>query len=104
MTIADRSFFCVLQDFGQFGLEGIVNSDDRRETIIENIVTGQYDKIDHVVEYNPAEGWVRDVTDDLASEILDRFERAAEPLSDQLATFIEKHVSDTRALSIRRAA
>jgi hypothetical protein len=40
-----------------------------RETVIEDIVTGQYKKPVRVIAFNTAEGWARDVTEEIAREI-----------------------------------
>ena len=42
-----------------------------------------------VVAFNIAEGWSRDVTEDLAREILQRAHRAAEPLSKSAQAFVD---------------
>jgi len=49
--------------------------------VIRNISDGQYSNPVRVVSFNTAEGWSRDVTEDIAREILDLAHRKAEPLS-----------------------
>jgi hypothetical protein len=58
-------------------------------TVIKNIIGGQYEKPVRVVAFNTAEGWSRDVTEDIARELLDRAARAAEPLSRSAQAFVE---------------
>jgi hypothetical protein len=43
-----------------------------RETIIRNFLSGQYSNALRVVAFNTAEGWSRDASEDIASEVLDR--------------------------------
>jgi hypothetical protein len=43
-----------------------------RETIIRNFLTGQYSKALWVIAFNAAEGWSRDVSEDIAGEVLER--------------------------------
>jgi hypothetical protein len=43
-----------------------------RETVIRNIINGQYKRPVRVVAFNTAEGWSRDITEDIEREILDR--------------------------------
>jgi hypothetical protein len=45
-----------------------------RETVIEHIVSGQYKKPVRVIAFNTAECWARDVTEDIAREIVDNCE------------------------------
>lgn len=42
------------------------------ETIIENILNGQYSHPIRVVAFNTAEGWASDVTEDIARAVLSR--------------------------------
>ncbi len=46
-------------------------ADTNRETVIQDIVSGQYKKPVQVIAFNTAEGWARDVTQDIAREIVD---------------------------------
>jgi Mg/Co/Ni transporter MgtE len=43
-----------------------------RETIIRNLLTGQYSNALRVVAFNAAEGWSRDVSEEIADELLQR--------------------------------
>jgi hypothetical protein len=47
-----------------------------------------------VVAFNTAEGWSRDVTEDIAREMIDRAHRAAEPLSKPAQAFVEWATGD----------
>ena len=42
------------------------------ETIVENILSGQYSHPLQVIALNTAEGWARDVTEDIARAVLSR--------------------------------
>jgi hypothetical protein len=61
-----------------------------RETVIRNIIKGQYEKPVRVVAFNTAEGWSRDITEDIGREILERAARAYEPLSGSAQPFVER--------------
>jgi hypothetical protein len=80
----------VLDDFGRFRAyrEADENEADR-ETIIRDIMSGQYERPSRVVAFNTAEGWSRDITEDIAREILERAARKAEPLSKGVQDFVE---------------
>jgi hypothetical protein len=70
----DVTVYLVEEDFGQRGrayLETDVAQADR-ETIIRNFISGQYKDALRVVAFNTAEGWSRDVSEDVATEVLDQ--------------------------------
>jgi hypothetical protein len=80
----------VLDDFGRFRAyrEADENEADR-ETVIRDIMSGQYERPSRVVAFNTAEGWSRDITEDIARDILERAARKAEPLSKGVQDFVE---------------
>jgi hypothetical protein len=59
-----------------------------------------------VIAFNTAEGWSRDVSEDVAYEVLDQAHDADETLTDGTKNFIDRHVTPGEkrppALSIRR--
>jgi hypothetical protein len=64
----------VANDFGTLG-KAYVETDIAeadRETIIRNFILGQYSNALRVVALNTAEGWSRDVSEDIANEVLER--------------------------------
>jgi hypothetical protein len=80
----------VLDDFGRFRVYREVDENEvDRETVIRNIIHGQYEKPVRVVAFNTAEGWSRDITEDIGREIVARAARAPEPLSQSAQSFVE---------------
>jgi hypothetical protein len=71
-------------------------ADADRETVIADIISGQYKKPVRVIAFNTAEGWARDVTEEIAREIADTYD--GEPLSGSARDFVER-VSDLVATS-----
>src|SRR5271170_6309143 len=69
----DVTVYLVLNDFrtGMAYLETAADEADR-ETVIRNFIGGQYSDALRVVAFNTAEGWSRDVSEDIAGEVLDR--------------------------------
>ena len=43
-----------------------------RETVIRNLFSSEYSNPVRIVAFNPADGWCRDVTVDIADEVLRR--------------------------------
>src|SRR4029079_11473676 len=69
----------VLDDFGRFRVYREADeNENERETVIRNIIGGQYERLARVVAFNTAEGWSRDITEDVAREIVERAARTAE--------------------------
>ena len=72
--VSDVTVHVVLNDFGPLG-RAYVETDEvdaDEETIIENILSGQYSHPLGVVAFNAAEGWARNVTEDIARAVLNR--------------------------------
>ena len=68
----DVTVYIVLNDFGPLG-RAYCESDETdadEETIVENLLSGQYSHPLGVVAFNAAEGWARDVTEDIARAVL----------------------------------
>jgi hypothetical protein len=73
---ASQDIYMVLEDFG--GRLGRAwretdEEDTGRETLIRNLMDGQYRQPVRIVAFNTAEGWSRDVTVDIADELRRRF-------------------------------
>ncbi|HEY0570076.1 MAG TPA: hypothetical protein VGD16_00910 [Enterovirga sp.] len=67
----DRSFFAILcrnarADF--FAERSLPDTTSRAETIAD-ILTGQVEDVQRVIEFNPVEGTARDASEDIAREI-----------------------------------
>jgi hypothetical protein len=89
----DREVYLVLDDFGgRLGLawRETEPADTKPERLIENLLSGEYSHPLRIVAFNTAEGWSRDVTEDIARELRDRCsERGDVPGS--LQDFLEHH-------------
>ena len=72
----DVTVYIVLNDYGSLG-RAFVETDAAKAdeaTVIENILTGEYSCPLSVVAFNTVEGWARDVTEDIAREVMRRGE------------------------------
>ena len=70
----DITVHIVLNDFGPLG-RAYVETDEAEAdeaTIVENILSGQYSHPVRVIAFNTAEGWARDVTEDIARAVLSK--------------------------------
>ena len=70
----DVTVYLVLNDHGEFGIAYVETdpAEADRETIIRNFLSGQYSNALRVVAFNTAEGWSRDVSEDIAGEVLEQ--------------------------------
>jgi hypothetical protein len=105
----DVTVYLVLNDY-KTGLAYVETApaEADRETIIRNLLSGQYSNALRVVAFNAAEGWSRDVSEDIAAEVLERAFDADDNLSEETKRFIERHVTPGEkrppAPSLRRGA
>src|SRR3979409_653024 len=81
----------VLDDFGPAGRAYREADEDKadRETVIRNIMRGEYERPLRVVAVHSAESWSRDITEDIGREIMERSHRTGETLSGMAAAFVE---------------
>jgi len=88
--VEDQTVYLVLDDFGHLGTswrETDVKDTDL-EAVITDLLEGQYNNPIQVIGFNVAEGWARDVSEDVANEIRRRCETEV-PLN--LEEFLDRH-------------
>ena len=70
----DRTVYLVLDDFGPLGsaYRETDPAEADRTTVVADLLSGQYRHPLRVVAFNTAEGWARDVTAEVARELLAR--------------------------------
>jgi hypothetical protein len=87
----EQDTYLVLDDFGNHGRLWCANeSAADRETVIRDLLAGEYNYPLRIVAFNTTEGWSRDVTLDIADEVARRFSEADE-VSDSVLQFVEEH-------------
>ena len=80
----------VLCDFGKNG-HAFVETDPAhadRNTVIRNLIAGEYERPLSVIAFNLAEGWVYDVSESVAKAIT----KAGVSLTSGTRTFVEVHL------------
>ena len=85
----DVTVFAVLDDLGSFGRvwrEVDKNAADEA-TVIRNIIESQYERPVQVVAFNTAEGWSRDVTEDVARSVVEKARTEKIELPDSARDF-----------------
>jgi len=90
----DREIYLVLDDFGgRLGHTWPEVGEERtnRETVIADLLAGQYASPVLVVAFNMAEGWSRDVSKEIASELMQRCVNEGRDLPASLEGFVFGH-------------
>jgi hypothetical protein len=72
---AGKDTYLVLDDLGRLGQvwRETPEEDANHETLIRDLLADQYSRPTRIVAFNTAEGWSRDVTQDVADELRRRF-------------------------------
>jgi hypothetical protein len=87
--------YIVVEDFGDLGrafLETDLAEADLG-TIVRNMISGEYRDPLRVIAFNTVEGWSRDVSEEIAYDVLDRAYDADTTLSMGAKRFIDRHVT-----------
>src|ERR1700739_1077149 len=85
---------------GVVGREASVEETDL-ETVIRDLLNGQYYNPIGVFGFNPWEGWSRDVSADVAQELRRRCDLRLRRLPDSIADFVKRHERGGRQLTLR---
>jgi hypothetical protein len=96
----DVTVHIVLDDFGTPGRvyretdEGSASRGD----VIDDLLTGQFNNPQRVMAFDTAEGWARDVSEDIAWELTRRMTAEQKPLTASTRAFVEYHVGEDELL------
>jgi hypothetical protein len=101
----DVAVYLVLDDFGEIGRAyreaGEETSDV--EAVINGMLSGEYTKPLRVVAFNTAEGWSRDVSENIAWEVLNRAVEQGVTLPTPTYAFVASIVGEDVALRAANA-
>jgi hypothetical protein len=97
----DVTAYIVVEDFGQYGRAfretDLAEAD--HDTIVRKMISGEYSHPLRVVAFNTVEGWSRDVSEEIANDVLDRAYDADTTLSADAKRFIDLHMTTGVKLS-----
>lgn len=101
----DQNVYLVVDDFGRQGLSFHEIGLDRTDldSVIVDLMAGQYINPVRVVAFNTAERWANDVSEDIAREIRRRADIAFEDVSSTIEDFVTRHAGRERQLALRLA-
>src|SRR5260221_13062978 len=94
-----RELSLVLGNCGALGTayEETVPTEVDRDNIIRNMMSGEYDHPLHVIAVNPAKGWARDVSEDIARALVETAVRGGQSLPPGTQVFVESQLGGVLA-------
>jgi hypothetical protein len=99
----DQTVYLVAEDFGKLGRawrEAECEATEL-ETIIQDLLSGQYNNPFRVVAFNTADCWSEDVSADVAAELRRRCEQQMRELPSTISDFVKRHETpDRRQLAL----
>jgi hypothetical protein len=99
----DQTVYLVADDFGGLGQawrEADYKGADF-ETIIQDLLAGEYSNPIRVIAFNTNEGWSADVSADVAYDIRRRCDLQLREVPSSIRDFVEQHEGNRRQLSLR---
>ena len=96
----DVTVHIVLDDYGKAGR--VYRETDEEDTtigsVVDDLLTGQFNNPVRVVAFNTSEGWSRDVSEDIAREVLRRVAERGRPLATSSRKFVEAYINEDELL------
>jgi hypothetical protein len=96
----DVTVHIVLDDYGKAGR--VYRETDEEDTtvgsVVDDLLSGQFNNPVRVVAFNTSEGWSRDVSEDVAREVLRRMTERGRPLAASSRQFVGIHVDEDELL------
>jgi hypothetical protein len=98
----DVTVHIVLDELGSTGRVYRETDEERAglDTVIDDFLTGQFNSPVRVVAFNTAEGWSRDISEDVAWEVLRRATNEGRSLPASTYGFVEFHMGEDEALRV----
>jgi hypothetical protein len=101
----DQNVYLVVDDLGRNGRvyrESDVEAADL-ETVILDLLSGEYKDPARVVAFNTFEGWSQDVSTDIAQELRRRCNLQTRDVPSNIEDFVERYDGLDRQLTLRLA-
>jgi hypothetical protein len=100
---ADETVYLVVDSFGANGTVYRETEAEKfdLETIIGDLISGQFNNPVRVIAFNTLEHWAEDVSADIAAEIQSRCDIDSVPIPEHVSDFVQTHKRPVRQLSLR---
>ena len=85
----DKDFYLVLESFRAGAAFRETDEGITYITLIDDLLTGQYDQVKRIVAFNPVEGWSRDASEGVAGALEAHIAAEGREVSEGLRDFIE---------------
>ncbi|WP_426435578.1 hypothetical protein [Bradyrhizobium genosp. P] len=99
-----QTVYLVADDFGPIGRawrEADLETADL-ETVIQDLLAGEYSNPIRIVAFNTAEHWAEDVSEDIARELQHRCDLQLTDVPSHLQAFVDRHAArDRQQLTLR---
>lgn len=101
----DQDVYLVVDDLGRLGRvwREADYEDTNFETVVTDMLSGQYKAPIGVFCFNSAEGWARDVSEDVANELRRRCDLEGRELPESVRDFVDRHAGSRAQLTLRLA-
>jgi hypothetical protein len=102
---ADQTVYLVVDSFGRLGTAYRETDIERTdlETVITDLISGQFNDPIRVVAFNTLEHWAQDVSRDVALEIQTRCDIDGRDVPETLRDFVDSYAGPDRQLTLRLA-
>jgi hypothetical protein len=89
----DQAVYLVAEDFGKLGRawREADYEETNLETVIQDLLSGQFNNPICVVAFNTAERWSEDVSQDVACELRRRCDLQLRDVPSSIRDFVERH-------------
>jgi hypothetical protein len=100
---ADQTVYLVIDRFGRLGTVYRETETERAdlETIIADLISGQFNDPVRVVAFNTLEHWSEDVSEYIAFEIQTRCDIQGVGVPEHIRDFVASYAGPTRQLALR---
>ena len=97
---ADVTVHIVLDDYGNSGRAYRETAEEAADfnTVIDDLMAGQFNNPIRVIAFNVGEGWSWDVSERVAREMLKRAAKEELPLGRSARRFVELHLGERELL------
>ena len=98
---ADQTVYLVVDSFGAAGARHRETEIERAdlETVISDLLTGQFNAPVRIVAFNTLEHWAEDVSQEVAEGIQTRCDIEGEPAPEYVRDFVESHCTGRQSMS-----
>ena len=93
------SWSTILGATGAYRETDVENAD--LETVILDLLEGQYKNPIRVISFNVAEGWSQDASEDIAHELRRRCDLQLRDVPSGIQDFVDRHAGSDRQLTLR---